>query len=134
MDLQRAYRMLLRLYPAGFKTQFGGEMAAVFAQATEQHRRQGRLALTRFAAREFWGVVVGATREWLSWPISRPATEDLAFPSDIAGAEKYLEIVSKRLLTAIANHDFPSARYYDQQDRKARALLVHLRSQQPESN
>ena len=56
------------------------------------------------------------------------AHDDLPFPSDVAGTERYLEIVSRRLNHAIANHEFSNARYYDQQDRKARALLAELRA------
>jgi len=56
------------------------------------------------------------------------AHDDLPFPSDVAGTERYLEIVSRRLVHAIANHEFTNARYYDQQDRKARALLAKLRA------
>jgi hypothetical protein len=54
------------------------------------------------------------------------AHDNLPFPSDVAGTERYLEIVSRRLIHAIANHEFSNARYYDQQDRKARALLAEL--------
>jgi hypothetical protein len=56
------------------------------------------------------------------------AHDDLPFPSDVAGTERYLEIVSRRLNHAIAHHEFANARYYDQQDRKARALLAELRA------
>jgi len=31
------------------------------------------------------------------------------------------------MIHAIANHDFEGARYYDMQDRRARALLARLR-------
>jgi hypothetical protein len=52
-----------------------------------------------------------------------------AIPSDVAGTERYLEIVSRRLTHAIAKHEFSNARYYDQQERKARALLAELRAE-----
>ncbi len=55
--------------------------------------------------------------------------DDLPLPSDVAGAERSLEVVSRRLINAIAKHDFANARYYDQLDRKLRALLAELRAQ-----
>ncbi|HYZ85281.1 MAG TPA: hypothetical protein VE621_12800 [Bryobacteraceae bacterium] len=120
--------MMLGLYPADFRDQFGREMLAVFEQAAAQHRERGSASLLVFFAREIVGLAAGAARERVLHAAGDRACEDLPFPSDIAGAEKYLELISKRLIHAIANHDFPNARYYNEQDRKARALLAALRA------
>jgi putative ABC transport system permease protein len=43
--MTRVYRALLRLYPASFRTAFGDEMTAVFAQAWAQASSAGRVGL-----------------------------------------------------------------------------------------
>jgi|HubBroStandDraft_1064217.scaffolds.fasta_scaffold472007_2 hypothetical protein len=115
----RTYRWLLGLYPADFQEDFGGEMFTVFEQAAAPRG----LGYVVFVAKELAGRVAGAfgkrTRE--------AESADLPFPSDIAGAERYSRIVSRWIVPAIAHHDFDSARYYDLQDRRARALLAQLR-------
>ncbi len=122
MFVQKIYSMLLSLYPPAFRAQFGDEMVQVFLQAASEHRSR-----PLFIVREMLGLVTGAAREWAA---NREAVvEDItALPSDIAGVEKYRQIVSQRLIHAIANHDFAGARLYDEQDRKARQLLDRLRA------
>lgn len=126
MLLRRAYSMGLALYPADFRAQFGAEMVTVFEQAAAQ--RRGRTRVLLFFVKEMLGLLSGAARERLFHDDAIPAHDDLPFPSDVAGAKRYLEIVSRRLIRAIAKHEFGNARYYDQQDRKARALLAELRA------
>lgn len=122
----RAYSIVLALYPTDFRDQFGAEMVAVFEQAAAQRRGAGPVFL--FFVKEMLGLLAGAARERVSRHRAIGARDDLPFPSDLAGAEKYQEIVSRRLIRSIAKHEFSNARYYDQQDRKARALLAELRA------
>lgn len=129
MFLRRLYSTLLEMYPAGFRAQFGAEMADVFAQAAAHAGGQGRARLLRFVMKELSGLIAGAMRERVLHSRRAPAAGELAFPSNIAEAESYQRIVSERVIAAIANHDFENARYYDLQDRKARALLADLRAQ-----
>lgn len=127
MLLCRAYSIGLVLYPADFRSQFGAEMVTVFEQAAAQRRGGARVLL--FFVKEVLGLLAGAAKERVLHDDAIRAHGDLPFPSDVAGAERYLDIVSRRLIHAIANHEFTNARYYDQQDRKARALLAELRAQ-----
>jgi hypothetical protein len=53
---ERAYRMLLRAYPAGFRAEFGREMALVFR---EQHRECDARAVSFWAA-TLWDVARSA--------------------------------------------------------------------------
>lgn len=129
MSLRRAYSIGLVLYPADFRAQFGAEMVAVFEEAAAQRRIRGRTFVVMFFVKEMLGLVTGAARERIFHDDAIQPLDDLPFPSDVAGTERYLEIVSRRLKRAIANHEFTNARYYDQQDRKARALLAELRAQ-----
>lgn len=126
--LCRAYSMGLVLYPADFRAQFGAEMVAVFEQAAAQRRGRGGTSVLLFFVKEMLGLLACAARERVFRDDAIPATDDLPFPSDLAGAERYQEIVSRRLTRAIKNHEFSNARCYDQQDRKARALLAELRA------
>ena len=128
MVLRRAYSMGLILYPADFRAQFGAEMVTVFEQAMAQRCGRGRTYVILFFVKEMLGLLTGAARERVFHDEAIRAHDDLPFPSDVAGTERYLEIVSRRLNHAIANHEFSNARYYDQQDRKARALLAELRA------
>jgi len=126
--LRRAYSVALVLYPADFRAQFGAEMVTVFEQAVAQGRGRGGTCVLLFFVKEMLGLVAGAARERVFHDDAVRAHDDLPFPSDVAGTERYLEIVSRRLTQAIANHEFSNARYYDQQDRKARVLLAELRA------
>lgn len=129
VSLRGAYSLGLVLYPADFRAQFGAEMVTVFEQAAAQRRERGVTCVLLFVVKEMLGLVAGAARERIFHNDAIPAHDDLPLPSDVAGTEKYLEIVSRRLKHAIARHDFTNARYYDQQDRKARALLAQLRAE-----
>lgn len=129
MFLRKAYSMLLGLYPMEFQVQFGGEMLTVFQQASAEHRESGYGHLLLFALREMAGLFAGAARARAADARASGGCADLPFPSDIGSAEKYVELVSRRLIRAISSHDFPKARFYDVQDRRARALLARLREQ-----
>jgi hypothetical protein len=124
--LQKTYSVPLGMYPVEFQIQFGDEMTAVFQQAVSEHRERGCLSVLHFTLREIFGLVAGAARARVS---NAGAYADPPFPSDIGLAEKYVELMSRRLIVAISTHDFPKARFYDTQDRRARALLVRLRAQ-----
>ena len=57
--VERSYRRLLQLYPQPFRQEFGGEMANVFQQAWQDHRRQPVQERWLFAIREFSGLLSG---------------------------------------------------------------------------
>ena len=127
--LRQAYSLGLVLYPADFRAQFGAEMVTVFEQALAQRRDRGITCVLLFFVKEMQGLLAGAVRERAFDDDAIQAHDDPPFPSDVAGAERYLKIVSRRLIHAIAKHEFVNARYYDQQERKARALLAELRAE-----
>jgi hypothetical protein len=66
-----AYEKLLRLYPAPFRNVFGREMAAVFAQATNEVRARGLLRYLAFLCAEFAGLFTGAFAMWTGESMSR---------------------------------------------------------------
>ena len=71
--MRPAYWMLLQLYPRDHRLQFADEMLAVFMQAAEEQRAQGRRAYARFLMRECAGLLSGVWREGLAvakfWPL-----------------------------------------------------------------
>lgn len=127
MLLRRAYSMGLALYPPDFRAQFGGEMATVFEQAATQLHGGGEARVILFFVKEMLSLVAGAARQRISHDDAirwHPPS-----PLDVAGTERSLGVVSRRLTDAIARHDFASARYYDQLDRRLRASLAQLRTE-----
>lgn len=107
MLFRKTFVLVLGLYPAEFRAQFGSEMVTVFEQAIAQRRGRGDVSLFVSLLREILGLIAGAARERVKYPSSKSAAEDVTCPSDIAGAERYLQIVSGRLIAAIASHDSP---------------------------
>jgi len=51
------YALLLRLYPAAYREEFGREMADVFQQALGDARSRGAFAATKFFTREIAGLL-----------------------------------------------------------------------------
>jgi len=62
------YRSLLRLYPAAYFREYGGEMTLVFAQAQADVREKTLGARASFCLREVNGLLLGAVRERLWGP------------------------------------------------------------------
>ena len=60
--MTRFYRSLLYLYPAGYRREFGEEMASVFMQA-RRSAKQELLPRAKFWHRELTGLLYGAARE-----------------------------------------------------------------------
>jgi hypothetical protein len=56
--MKRAYRTLLRLYPADYRALFAAEMARAFDRVAEE--RHG------FLVKECIGVIAGAGAEWIA--------------------------------------------------------------------
>jgi len=51
------YALLIRLYPAAYREEFGEEMSDVFQQALADARTKGAVAVTKFLTRETAGLV-----------------------------------------------------------------------------
>lgn len=83
------YARLLRLYPAAFYREFGGEMKAVFADALAATRSRGPLALLSWCGREFV-TLPGALAQayWQASSVEETLMERLSpFTRREAGAE-----------------------------------------------
>jgi hypothetical protein len=62
------YRSLLRLYPAAYLREYGGEMTLVFAQAQTDAREKTLRARVSFCWREVTGLLAGALRQRVFGP------------------------------------------------------------------
>ncbi|MBT8337926.1 MAG: hypothetical protein KJO11_15070, partial [Gemmatimonadetes bacterium] len=67
------YRLLLRLYPPGFRQRFGTEMEDTFAAWEVVMGRLGRLVRLRLRAMAVRDALAGAAREWWWGASGRPA-------------------------------------------------------------
>jgi hypothetical protein len=128
------YRILLKLYPADFRARFQGEMLSAHEEAG------GGFS-------ELAGLIAGAAVEWIAkwtyspavrarwmadWRFMRPAGVDReefwgGAPGDLIDAQRRVDFCVSRMMDAIANHKFEQARFYSNEDLKAREILRRVR-------
>ncbi|MDQ2842438.1 MAG: hypothetical protein M3Y72_15605 [Acidobacteriota bacterium] len=141
MTIKRGYQTLLRLYPADYKALFAAEMLNTFVKADEACRARGRLRFMHFAFAELIGLLIGAAAEWVSklltghWPGLRHNIQLVGgcaslstgrIQDEVAETEKRIDDIIGNMVHAIANHDFPKARFCSDQERAAREHLRRL--------
>jgi hypothetical protein len=66
MNVARAYRTLLRLYPRDYRALLALEMQTAFERAAEERRLRGRPVFIRFLMGEFIGLLSGVGAEWIA--------------------------------------------------------------------
>ena len=135
--MKRAFRILLRLYPATHRDLLGEEMESVFEQAAEQQRARGCLAFTRFVLAELLGLLLGSAGAWRHQPPERaldlrnmrpPEVSKASYCTavdEVLAARQLVAVNLGRMQEAISQHEFVQARFYSDEERKARE---HLRS------
>lgn len=121
--MRRSYELLLHLYPAEYRRVFATEMLAVIEEAAEDHHPTRAiietLALLRGAALE-WTAKLEQGAHYLSEP---PIVTEL---DEITKTRVLIQHNLRCMEHAIANHDFPKARFYSEEDRKEREKLTRL--------
>jgi hypothetical protein len=70
--MKRAYRTLLRLYPADYRAMFAVEMMRAFDRVAEERQR--------YLAAELLGVAAGAAREWIAKWTTDPSVRGRSLP------------------------------------------------------
>jgi hypothetical protein len=134
--MKQVFRFLMRLYPMDHHELLGDEMLQVFEQAAEEQRARGFLALARFAAAELIGLVVGSVsarrrfrRRERAIDLRRMRPPEVSQESYSAAID---EVVAARrrvaanlscMQNAIARHQFVQARFYSDEEHKARREL-----------
>jgi hypothetical protein len=124
------FRIFLRLYPGRHRELFGSEMEAVFEQGAHDQRLLGLLPYTRFVLKELAGVIVGAIAAQFAGsarmePAAPARTPDL--PEEVLEAQRRVSVNLSHLLFAISHHQFREARFYSDEERKAREELCRIR-------
>ncbi len=149
--MNRAYKILLRLYPRDYRAMFATAMLSAFQDASVERRGQGWRVYAAFAIAELMGLAMGAGIEWIaklttdasvrgrSLPdrllmrppgVSWDAHYAGAFPSvpeDVSKAQERTELLVNRMVHAISQRDFKRARRYSDAERQAREHLRVLR-------
>ncbi len=132
--MKRLYALILRLYPRDYRDLFGPEVLNVFVEAADEHRQRGLTQRIRFFIIEFSGAIMSAARHWIDrLPCNRAlhsetvgATRSQLFTS-AQTAQNQVDVNVRRMMHAIANHDFVGARNWSYEEKKARAELERLR-------
>lgn len=136
--MRKIYELLLGLYPAEVRTSFAPEMSDVFAQLAEDRRREGWIRFAAFVAGELIGLLTGAAaahrtarQTVLDLRMMRPpgvSREDYGTALDeLIAAQRLVDFNLGRMQQAIARYDFVKARFYSDEDRRARRNLRLLR-------
>lgn len=137
MNAQTAYWILLRLYPAEHRAMFAGEMLGVFEEAAAERRQRGWLVFAAFVLGELGGLVKGAAAQWLSnLSTRRLRREDKSsvsarqsgLPDEVFEAQMQVDLAVKRIVYAIAHHQFEKARIYSGEERRLREDLGVVRA------
>jgi hypothetical protein len=146
MSVVQACRALLRLYPSDYRALFALEMQNAFERAAEECRSRGRPVFVRFLIREFIGLLWGAGAEWVAKFTTDSSVRGRCFrdlrmmqlagayrsdregsvPDRVMDAQTRISVLIQRMVGAIANHDFPGARRYSDEERLARDELRWL--------
>ena len=134
------YELLLRLYPADLRALFAQEMSTVFATAADEQRRRGAFSLVRFLCVELLGLMRGAVAEWTArlfeairrcriaedLDLTRMRTPEVSLQAYTAAIDEVLQARQQvdlnlgRMTAAISRNDFVQARFYSDEERKAR--------------
>jgi hypothetical protein len=132
------FRSLLHLYPQRHREVLGAEMQAVFEQSAQEHRLLGPIAYMRFVLVELGKLVLhaavaqsanvmhkGYLENRMPLRSTLPPPEDL--PAEVLQAQNRVAVNLHQLLFAISHHQFVQARYYSNEERKARENLCQVR-------
>jgi|ERR1019366_103019 hypothetical protein len=104
--MQTICSVLLWLYPAKYREEFGREILSVISQAAAERKTDGRLVYALFVIAELFGLISGAAAEWMAQTKAARV---------LPGATPL-----HKMTEAIARHDFLSARAWSLEDMKAR--------------
>lgn len=132
------FRALLHLYPQRHREMLGAEMQTVFEQGAHEHRLLGRVAFMRFVLVELSGLVLHAAIARFANALNKGYLEDRVpfhatlasaedLPEEVLQAQDRLAVTLSQLLSAISHHQFVQARYYSNEERKARENLHQMR-------
>jgi hypothetical protein len=127
------FRALLWLYPSEFRQQFSQEMISVFEQrAGELFADRGAVSFALLLT-EFFAIVKGANIMWFSkiLPFRREQSESGGTTAHILSVEEATKLRTQaieKMVAAITDHDFVTARRYSDEEARLKHVLVELQS------
>ena len=130
------FRVLLYLYPRRHRELLGAEMQTVFEQSAREHRTGGPVPYVRFILIELGSLVAHAVVAQFASAIHKGYLKDRAcstsapsqdLPDEVIEAQNRVAANLDQLLFAISHHQFVQARFYSNEERKARENLRHIR-------
>jgi hypothetical protein len=130
------FRGLLYLYPQRHRELLGAEMQAVFEQSAQEHRLLGPVPYLRFVLLEVGGLVLQAAiaqfanathRRYLENHLNGDLVPPQDLPDEVVEAQNRVAVNLNQLLFAISHHQFVEARFYSNEERKARENLRQVR-------
>ena len=129
------FRVLLYLYPQRHRELLGAEMQAVFEQGAQEHRLLGPSQYLRFVLLEVGGLVLHAAiaqfanathRGYLENQVHGTLAPPQDLPDEVIEAQNRVAVNLNQLLFAISRHQFVQARFYSNEERKARENLRQM--------
>ncbi len=128
------FRVLLYLYPQRHRELLGAEMQAVFEQGAQEHRLLGPCQYLRFVLLEVGGLVLHAAIAQFANATDRSYLENQVngtsapqnLPDEVIEAQNRVAVNLNQLLFAISHHQFVQARFYKNEERKARENLRQM--------
>lgn len=130
------FRVLLYLYPQRHRELLGAEMQAVFEEGAREHRLLGPSQYLRFVLLELGGLVLHAAiaqfahathRGYLENKVRGTLAPPQNLPDEVIEAQNRVAVSVNQLLFAISHHQFNQARFYKNEERKARENLRQMR-------
>jgi hypothetical protein len=130
------FRVLLYLYPRRHRELLGAEMQAVFEQGAQEHRLLGPSQYLRFVLLELGGLLLHAAiaqfanathRGYLENQIHGTSAPAQDLPHEVIEAQNRVAANLNQLLFAISHHQFVQARFYSNEERKARENLRQMK-------
>ena len=136
--MSTVFRALLHLYPRRHRQVLGAEMQAVFEQRAHEQRLLGLAAYLRFVLVELAELVLHAVAAQFAnmlhdgylesqMPFRPECSPSGDLPEEVLQAQNRVAVNLNRLLFAIAHHRFAEARYYSNEESKAREHLRQMR-------
>lgn len=133
------YRMLLRLYPRRFRSEFSQEMFTTFESLWREKENRAPICRFLFTLREVAGLVRGICDEQIrftacsraKYPVSADEGPGASHDPDwdeIAALEQRVRFHLSQTIDCIANHRFEGARFHAAEEDRARGRLRSLQA------
>ncbi|MFL6463922.1 MAG: hypothetical protein ACJ73N_05885 [Bryobacteraceae bacterium] len=129
----KIFTALLRLYPPEYRSAFASEMLIVLEEASRRVCRRKWAPYAHFVLIESFGLIRGAIAEWAVSLTTNSYISDQCLPghadnkenlpAEVTEARRQVKLVLSQMEHAIANHQFEKARFYSEEERKARENL-----------